>query len=173
MPDFDAARRLHLRHAAAAMLVAAGVASLGGCATPPAPGKLTPAQVAVLKNQGFELTDSGWELGLPHKVLFGFDEDVIAPERQVALQRMGRMLHEAGIESLRIDGHTDDAGTIEYNLLLSRRRAEAVARVLAACGFPRDHLEVRGLGKGHPVADNRTAAGRAENRRVAIIVSVD
>ncbi|WP_066735723.1 OmpA family protein [Cupriavidus sp. D384] len=171
MPDFDAARRLYLRHAAAAMLAACLV--LAGCASPPPPGKLTPTQVAVLKSQGFALTDSGWELGLPHKVLFGFDEDVIAPERQESLQRMGRMLHEAGIESLRIDGHTDDAGTIEYNLLLSRRRAEAVARVLTACGFPRAHLDVRGLGKGHPVADNRSAAGRAENRRVAIIVSVD
>ncbi|PLP99053.1 cell envelope biogenesis protein OmpA [Cupriavidus pauculus] len=146
---------------------------LAGCASAPAASKLSPAQVAVLKSQGFALTDSGWELGLPHKVLFGFDEDVIAPDRQTDLMRMGHMLHEAGIESLRIDGHTDDAGTVEYNLLLSRRRAEAVARVLSACGFPREHLEVRGMGKGHPVADNRTAAGRAENRRVAIIVSVD
>lgn len=171
MPEPDATRRLSLRHAAAAML-AAGL-GLAGCASPTGPGKLTPAQVAVLKRQGFALTDSGWELGLPHKLLFGFDEDVIAPERQADLQRMGRMLHEAGIESLRIDGHTDDAGTVEYNLLLSRRRAEAVARVLAACGFPRDRLDVRGIGKSRPVADNRTAAGRAENRRVAIIVSVD
>jgi len=173
MPDFDAARRLHLRHAAAAALAVAAYLVLPGCASLPPPGKLTPAQVAVLKSQGFALTNSGWELGLPHKVLFGFDEDVIAPERQAALQRMGRMLHEAGIESLRIDGHTDDAGTVEYNLLLSRRRAEAVARVLAACGFPRERLEIRGMGKGRPIADNRTAAGRAENRRVAIIVSVD
>lgn len=173
MPDFHAARRLHLRHAAAAALAVAAYLALPGCATLPPPGKLTPAQVAVLKNQGFTLTDSGWELGLPHKVLFRFDDDVIAPERQAALQRMGHMLHDAGIESLRIDGHTDDAGTVEYNLLLSRRRAEAVARVLAGCGFPRDRLEIRGMGKGRPIADNRTAAGRAENRRVAIIVSVD
>lgn len=175
MPEIAAARRLHLRHAAAAMLAAAltSCLMLGGCASPPPPGKLTPAQVAVLKSQGFALTDSGWELGLPYKVLFGFDEDVIAPERQTTLLRIGRLLHEAGIETLRIDGHTDDAGTVEYNLLLSRRRAEAVASVLSACGFPRDHLEVRGLGKGRAVADNRTAAGRAENRRVAIIVSVD
>lgn len=175
MPEFDPARRLHLRQAAAAMLAAVAAACLtfGGCASAPPPGKLTPAQVEVLKSQGFTLTDSGWELGLPYKVLFGFDEDVIAPERQTTLLRIGRLLHEAGIESLRIDGHTDDAGTVEYNLLLSRRRAEAVASVLSACGFPRDHLEIRGLGKGHPVADNRTPAGRAENRRVAIIVSVD
>ncbi|SOZ13529.1 putative outer membrane protein, ompA family (fragment) [Cupriavidus taiwanensis] len=53
------------------------------------------------------------------------------------------------------------------------RRAEAVARLLADAGFVRDHIEVRGLGKIRPVADNRTAAGRAENRRVAIIVLVE
>lgn len=181
MPKADAVRRMRLQQAynglrtmlaVATVLATLLVSALTGCATPP-PGKLTPAQVAVLKSQGFALTDNGWELGLPDKVLFAFDEDAIAPERRTSLMRMGRMLHEAGIESLRIDGHTDDAGTAEYNRQLSVRRAEAVARLLASCGFPRDHMEVRGLGKGHPVADNRTAAGRAENRRVAIIVSVD
>lgn len=175
MPPLDATRRQHLRRLAAASLgtALASLLALGGCASAPPPGKLTPAQVAVLQSQGFALTDLGWELGLPDKVLFGFDEDTITPERQTALLRIGRLLHGAGIDSLRIDGHTDDAGTLEYNQQLSVRRAEAVARVLATCGFPRDHMQVRGLGKTHPIADNSTAAGRAENRRVAIIVSVD
>jgi len=53
------------------------------------------------------------------------------------------------------------------------RRAEAVARLLAGAGFAPESIEVRGRGKSRPVADNRTAAGRAENRRVAIVVSVD
>lgn len=175
MPRVDTVRRLRLRHAGkvlSTVLVAWLIATVAGCATAPQ-GRLTPAQITVLKSQGFALTDNGWELGLPDKVLFGFDDDTIAPERQASLKRMGRVLVEAGIESLRIDGHTDNAGPIEYNRLLSLRRAEAVARVLASCGFPPDHLEVRGLGKGRPVADNRTAAGRAENRRVSIIVSVD
>ena len=148
--------------------------TLAGCASPPQPaGKLTPAQVTVLQGQGFELTGSGWELGATNKVLFGFDEAVITQERLVALLRIGHVLHDAGIDALRIDGHTDDAGPAEYNQLLSMRRAEAVARVLATCGFTRSQLLVRGLGKTHPISDNRTALGRAENRRVAIIVSVD
>jgi outer membrane protein OmpA-like peptidoglycan-associated protein len=74
---------------------------------------------------------------------------------------------------LRVDGHTDNVGTIEYNQQLSMRRAEAVARVLLTCGFARDHLDVRGFGKTRPIADNGTALGRAENRRVAIIVTVE
>lgn len=169
MPTSRIARRRFLIRAA---FMVGLPAELAGCASPPPPG-LSPAQVAVLKSQGFELTGNGWELGLPDKVLFGFDEDVITADRQTALIRIGTTLHDAGIASLRIDGHTDDAGTVEYNQQLSVRRAEAVARVLATCGFTRDHLEVRGLGKTRPIADNRTAAGRAENRRVAIIVNVD
>lgn len=168
MTKYRATRRLFLIQAATATMV------LAGCATEPPHGKLTPAQIAVLKGEGFSLTDTGWELGLPDKLLFGFDEDVIAPDRQTALVRIGRRLREAGLDALRIDGHTDDSGTAEYNQQLSVRRAEAVARVLVTtCGFTRDQLQVRGLGKTRPIADNRTAAGRAENRRVVIIVSVD
>ncbi|MNL72720.1 Outer membrane porin F precursor [compost metagenome] len=72
-----------------------------------------------------------------------------------------------------MDGHTDDAGSAEYNQSLSVRRAEAVARLLAGAGFAPENIEVRGRGKSRPVADNRTAAGRSENRRVAIVVSVE
>ncbi|MFS8929959.1 OmpA family protein [Cupriavidus taiwanensis] len=155
---------------AAVMLASLAVA---GCqATPPA-GRLSPAQLAVLQQEGFKQTGEGWELGLTDKVLFGFNEDLIEGDRAANVQRIGRALRGVGIERLRVDGHTDDAGSADYNQSLSVRRAEAVARLLADAGFARDSIEVRGLGKARPVADNRTAAGRAENRRVAIIVSVD
>lgn len=151
--------------------------ALAGCATsPPEPepvGKLTPAQVSVLKDQGFQLTDHGWELGQTNKVLFKFDDDAISLDQTATVIRIGRRLSEAGIDVLHVDGHTDNTGSDAYNLRLSMRRAEAVARVLGACGFTRDRLVVRGLGKTRPIADNDTSAGRAENRRVAIIVTVD
>ncbi|MBV8272726.1 MAG: OmpA family protein [Cupriavidus sp.] len=145
--------------------------TLAGCASPA--HKLTPAQIAVLKDQGFALTESGWELIVPDKVLFGFDEDMVSAEQQITLTRVARTLRSAGIDALRVDGHTDAIGTLEYNQQLSLRRAQAVARVLLACGFMPDHLDIRGFGKTRPIADNRTAAGRAENRRVAIIVTVE
>ena len=110
---------------------------------------------------------------MPDKVLFGFDDDTVSAEQQNALARVARTLRDAGIDALRVDGHTDNVGTIEYNQQLSMRRAEAVARVLLTCGFARDHLDVRGFGKTRPIADNGTALGRAENRRVAIIVTVE
>lgn len=163
------------RRAWLVMALLTGTLALAGCETPPpAPAaKLSPAQVGVLKSEGFALTENGWELGLPEKVLFGFDEDTIAPERQAPVQRVGRALSDAGIDTVRVDGHTDDVGTAEYNQRLSVRRAEAVARVLATSGLARDHIEVRGWGKTRPVADNATAAGRAQNRRVAIVVTVE
>ncbi len=147
--------------------------ALAGCQTTPPAGRLSPAQVAVQQPEGVVQTGEGWELGLTAQVLFGFNEDLIEGERAANVQRLGRALSGVGIERLRVDGHTDDAGAAEYNQSLSVRRAEAVARLLADSGFARDNIEVRGLGKTRPVADNRTAAGRAENRRVAIIVSVD
>ncbi|QET01140.1 OmpA family protein [Cupriavidus pauculus] len=154
--------------------------AIAGCQTvPPAPPpeppppKLSPTQVTVLKEKGFALTDQGWELGMPHKVLFGFDEHTISGPRRYSVLDVGRALSRAGIEHVRVDGHTDDVGTDEYNRILSLRRALAVVRLLVEAGFARDHIEVRGLGKSRPVADNKTAAGRAENRRVAIIVTVD
>ncbi|MFJ4289812.1 OmpA family protein [Cupriavidus sp. NPDC089707] len=146
---------------------------LAACQTAPVATGLSPAQITVLQREGFALTSEGWELGLSDKVLFGFNEDLIEGERAANVQRIGRALSGAGIERLRVDGHTDDAGSAEYNQSLSVRRAEAVARLLAGAGFAPENIEVRGLGKSRPVADNRNAAGRAENRRVAIIVSVD
>lgn len=71
---------------------------------------------------------------------------------------------------LRVDGYTDSIGTQKYNLKLSQRRAEAVAHYLEQKGVPAAALKVTGHGKHHPVASNKTAAGRAKNRRVEVRV---
>lgn len=156
----------------AAALLLAGILALAGCQTTPH-GKLTAQQVETLQQQGFHLTDQGWELDLSEKVLFGFDEDAIPAERQTNLRRIGQALLGAGIGHVRLDGHTDDAGGTDYNRKLSLRRAQAIAGVLVSAGFARHDIEVRALGMSQPVADNRTPEGRAQNRRVAIIVTVD
>ncbi|WP_254615786.1 OmpA family protein [Cupriavidus basilensis] len=158
------------RGIAAAMI--AITLALAACQTVPAP-TLTPAQVEALQSQGFLLTESGWELDLSEKVLFGLNEDAISGDRQEAVQRIGLALSGAGIDYVRLDGHTDDSGSADYNQQLSVRRAEAVAKVLATTGFQAENIQVRGLGKSKPVADNRTATGRAENRRVAIVVTIE
>jgi outer membrane protein OmpA-like peptidoglycan-associated protein len=146
--------------------------ALSGCQTPPPKG-LTPAQIAVLKQQGFELTDEGWAFGLSGKVLFGSDvESLNAPSTEI-VQRIGKALMGVGIERVRVDGHTDASGKETYNQQLSLRRAKSVAHVLAGVGMKEENVQLRGLGSSEPVASNATAAGRTENRRVSIVVIAD
>jgi len=70
----------------------------------------------------------------------------------------------------RIEGHTDSVGSADYNLKLSQRRANAVRDYLISKGISPDRLEAVGYGETRPIASNRTAAGRAKNRRVEIIL---
>ena len=74
---------------------------------------------------------------------------------------------------LEIEGHTDSVGTDDYNQALSSRRAESVRVYLVDQRIPSDSVGASGLGEGHPVATNDTAAGRQQNRRVEMVVSGD
>jgi outer membrane protein OmpA-like peptidoglycan-associated protein len=88
----------------------------------------------------------------------------------------------AGLEPLRaflathpevdvvLRGHTDSTGPAAANLALSRRRAEAVRSVLVAHGISAERIRTEGRGEQEPVADNRTAAGRRQNRRVEVVL---
>lgn len=69
-----------------------------------------------------------------------------------------------------INGHTDAVGNEQSNLSLSQKRARVIAQRLIKNGIGRDRVEWKGFGEGNPIADNETAAGRAENRRVEFVV---
>lgn len=153
------------------LLLSAGL--LGACASSPRKSALTEAQVAVLKAQGFRLTEDGWAFGISSKILFGNDEDKITDESRPAIVRISRALLDAGIDKVRLEGHTDAYGTAEYNQRLSVRRANAVAGVFVDAGMPRANIQAIGMGMSKPVADNQTPEGRLENRRVTIIVPVE
>ncbi|WP_371856955.1 OmpA family protein [Pseudomonas sp. NFACC44-2] len=146
--------------------------ALSGCQTAPPKG-LTPAQIAVLKHQGFELTEDGWAFGLSGKVLFGSDVENLNPASTEIVERIGKALLEASIERVRVDGHTDASGSQAYNEQLSMRRAASVGKVLTSVGMREENVQLRGLGSSKPVASNDTASGRTENRRVAIVVIAD
>lgn len=148
------------------------VMALSGCQTAPPKG-LTPAQIAVLKHQGFELTEDGWAFGLSGKVLFGSDVENLNPASTEIVERIGKALLGAGIERVRVDGHTDASGSQAYNEQLSMRRAASVGKVLTSVGMREENVQLRGLGSSKPVASNDTASGRTENRRVAIVVIAD
>lgn len=153
-------------------LLLTAMLTLTGCQTAPQKG-LTPAQVAVLKQQGFELTDDGWEFGLSGKVLFGSDVESLNKQSTEIVERIGKALLGVGIERVRVDGHTDASGKETYNQQLSLRRAKSVGKVLTSVGMKEENIQLQGLGSREPVASNDTAAGRTENRRVSIVVSAD
>jgi outer membrane protein OmpA-like peptidoglycan-associated protein len=148
------------------------VLALTGCQTAPQKG-LTPAQIAVLKQQGFELTEEGWAFGLSGKVLFGSDVESLNPQSTEIVERIGKALLGVGIERVRVDGHTDASGKESYNETLSVRRAKSVGNVWATVGMKQENTQLRGFGSSQPVASNDNAAGRTENRRVSIVVSAD
>jgi outer membrane protein OmpA-like peptidoglycan-associated protein len=72
---------------------------------------------------------------------------------------------------LTIEGHADAQGTSSYNQVLSQQRADAVLSYLISRGYQSDLVQAQGIGEDRPVADNASAEGRANNRRVEIIVN--
>nr|WP_218648026.1 OmpA family protein [Pseudomonas hunanensis] len=146
------------------------VLALTGCQTAPPKG-LTPEQIAVLKREGFTPTDEGWAYDLSGKVLFGSDLDSLNGQSQAIVERIGKALLSVGIQGVRVDGHADASGKAAYNQQLSERRAQSVTKALVGVGMQPQNIQSRGLGSTQPVADNRTSAGRTENRRVSIVVA--
>ncbi|WP_060508752.1 OmpA family protein [Pseudomonas sp. NBRC 111124] len=144
--------------------------ALAGCQSTPPKG-LTAEQIAVLEREGFAPTDEGWSFDLSGKVLFGSDLDSLNGESQAIVERIGKALLSVGIQGVRIDGHADASGKAAYNQQLSERRAQSVAKALTDVGMLAQNIRTRGLGSTQPVADNRTSAGRTENRRVSIVVA--
>lgn len=69
-----------------------------------------------------------------------------------------------------VEGHTDSTGKPETNMKLSQARAETVRKYLVDGGIPADQIRAQGIGQDRPVADNKTSAGRAKNRRVEVIL---
>lgn len=146
--------------------------ALTGCQSVPPKG-LTPQQIAVLKQEGFELTEDGWAFGLSGKVLFGSDVESLNPNSSRIVEHIAKALLGVNIEKVRIDGHADGSGKEAYNEQLSLRRAQSVQKVLIAAGMREENIQSRGLGSREPVASNDTAKGRTENRRASIVVIAD
>jgi OOP family OmpA-OmpF porin len=107
-------------------------------------------------------------ISLSADVLFDFDRAEIKPEFTAEIDAAADLLLANPDVTVRIDGHTDNIGTLEYNQGLSERRAEAVAAYLEAAGVSRDRMTVAGFSFTQPVASNDTPEGRALNRRVEI-----
>jgi OOP family OmpA-OmpF porin len=122
----------------------------------PAPA---PAPVAVSEKVSFSAES-----------LFDFDKAVVKPDGKAALNALVDNLKGMNTEAIVTVGHTDSIGTNAYNQKLSLRRAEAVKAYLVSKGVEASRIYVEGKGETQPVASNKTAAGRAKNRRVTVEV---
>jgi peptidoglycan-associated lipoprotein len=106
------------------------------------------------------------------KVKFGFDTADLSPEARAALDEFAAKLKQENKNVyIEIQGHTDNIGSAKYNEELGMLRAESVRRYLNQNqSFPLHRINVISYGKTSPVADNKTRDGRAQNRRVVLVV---
>jgi outer membrane protein OmpA-like peptidoglycan-associated protein len=103
-------------------------------------------------------------------IYFDFDSDRLKPESDAVLERIAGILSRNQNWTLSIEGHTDNVGTDDYNLELSRRRAASVKTALVdRYGIAELRLETDGHGASQPKASNDTLEGRAMNRRVELV----
>ena len=124
--------------------------------TPPPPA---PAPVPVSEKVSFAA-----------EALFDFDKSAVKPEGKAALDELLVKLQGMNTEVMITVGHTDSVGSDAYNQKLSLRRADAVKAYLVSKGVEASRVYTEGKGETQPVADNKTAAGRAQNRRVTVEV---
>jgi outer membrane protein OmpA-like peptidoglycan-associated protein len=103
-------------------------------------------------------------------LLFRSNESTLMPGAETQLERLVKALAATEDRNIVVEGYTDSQGSDDHNLDLSRRRAEAVRNYLVRSGYPADRILAEGIGESRPIADNSTSEGRANNRRVEIVL---
>jgi Outer membrane protein and related peptidoglycan-associated (lipo)proteins len=106
-------------------------------------------------------------------VLFDTGKYTLKPGTQISLAKVSGILQSYPALKLQVEGYTDSTGTPEFNQKLSENRAGAVRDFLLSQGVAEANIVATGYGPNHPVADNNTVTGRAQNRRVQLVVSGD
>jgi outer membrane protein OmpA-like peptidoglycan-associated protein len=127
-----------------------------------------PENAGCPKKQLVKITDD--KLEIIESVYFKTDRAVIEPRSFALLDNVAAVLKTHDTLHIQVEGHTDSQGDDAYNKGLSQRRAEAVVAYLTKKGIAADRLIAMGFGEEQPIADNRTAQGRAQNRRVVFTV---
>jgi outer membrane protein OmpA-like peptidoglycan-associated protein len=112
-------------------------------------------------------------ISLSSDVLFSSGSATIQPGAQNKLRQMADVLNKYPQTTVQITGYTDSRGSEASNVELSKRRAEAVASAFVADGVNPARISTYGQGEAMPVADNSTPEGRAQNRRVEIVINPD
>lgn len=112
----------------------------------------------------------GLIMTLPGNIYFDVNKADVKPAMRARLTQIAGALSKVPQQAVLIEGHTDSDGSSEYNLELSRLRAQSVRSLLVAGGVAPERIEPRGYGETRPMATNATAAGKAQNRRVELVL---
>ncbi len=129
------------------------------------------AQAALAELAAVKRDQRGLILTLSGSVLFKSNSAALLPDAQNRLTQVAQALKQGGHDApLVIEGHTDNQGSDSFNQQLSEKRAQAVKDYLVKAGYDASLIQAVGSGEADPVADNNSPEGRANNRRVEIVV---
>ncbi len=157
-----------VRNAAKGALIGAAI---GGGA-----GAILDRQASELRNDfdnsQIDVVNTGSELivRMPQDILFDVDSTAVRGDLRSDLRVLAQNLQRYPDSEVEVIGHTDNSGSAAYNQDLSERRASAVTSILRSEGVSSSRLRAVGRGEDQPIASNLTPAGRAQNRRVDIII---
>jgi outer membrane protein OmpA-like peptidoglycan-associated protein len=123
------------------------------------------AKLAAVKEE-----ERGLVITLSGTILFASNKSELLPSAESKLNEVSEALMATKERMLTVEGFTDSQGSSSYNQELSQKRAEAVRSYIISRGYEGDRIQAKGMGETNPIADNASAEGRANNRRVEIIV---
>ena len=117
-------------------------------------------------------TENGVLVNLKNDVLFDTGKAQIKPEAAGQLNQVGAILAKYPDDRIRVEGFTDSSGAETTNQVLSQQRAQSVRDILSPSGVKPEQMVVEGYGEQNPVSSNKSAAGRAKNRRVELHIDL-
>jgi outer membrane protein OmpA-like peptidoglycan-associated protein len=123
-----------------------------------------------LQGAQVERVGEGIKVTFDSGILFDVNKATLRPEAQANLRDLARILNKYPDTNVLIEGHTDATGSEEYNLELSRARAQAVANFLAGMQVDPTRFTIMGYGESQPIASNESVEGRQANRRVELAI---
>lgn len=154
-------------------LIGAGIGALGGGAVGYYMDQQETKLREKLRNSGVSVTRNGDNiiLNMPGNITFATDSSNISADFYEVLSSVALVINEFEKTYVDITGHTDSTGADSYNMQLSVARANSVSSYFKSQGVLAQRIYTQGMGESQPIASNDTAAGRAQNRRVEIMLT--
>ena len=155
----------------ASALVIAGALVLSACSTTGKLGQMSKFDIATASPEDIaEALKKDGRVAISGGILFDTNSATLAPSAAGLITKVSDAMKKNPNLKVAVVGHTDNTGDFNYNLQLSERRAKALVDALAKNGIAADRLAAVGVGPLSPVASNDTPEGRAQNRRVELVV---